>query len=238
MNIIQKSGYYGTEPIPLSTSYNAWSTDGKSINLNNALYLDGSMYGGNIYYLSTLYISNPLSIKDSLKVGTIYGKDSQSAASKVRTWSQSGENIDLQNYLKCQYTDNGYKLYLTYSADNNLVDSSVTKFLDLYNKTETNTLLDKKFGYITQNIYSDRILTQFFTNKDNIIQELDHIITPIRTSTLVGLMSPRDVTRINRSIQQMDTLYNRESRSYDILYNTNNMEYLSHQFLLQRKKMV
>lgn len=227
--IFTKSGiyYYGTEPIPLSTSYNAWSTDGKSINLNNALYLNGSyisMYGGNIYQLSTLYISNPLSIDVSLKVGTIYGKDSQSAVSKVRTWSQSGENIDLQNYLKCQYTDNGYKLYLTYPADNNLVDSSVTKFLDFYNKTETNTLLDKKFGYITQNIYSDRILTQFFTNKDNIIQELDHIITPIRTSTLVGLMSPSDVTRINRSIQQMDTLYNRESRSYDILYNTNSME--------------
>lgn len=201
--IFTKSGiyYYGTEPIPLSTSYNAWSTDGKSINLNNALYLDGSyisMYGGNIYQLSTLYISNPLSIGGSLEVSTICGKDSQSAASKVRTWSQSGENIDLQNYLKCQYTDNGYKLYLTYPADNNLVDSSVTKFLDLYNKTETNTLLDKKFGWTTSAYNEDGSLTiSFYKDKNSLTNRIDLVDILIRTSTRSGLMSPTDLTDLN-----------------------------------------
>ena len=201
--IFTKSGiqYNGTEPIPLSTSYNAWSTDGKSINLNNALYLDGSyisMYGGNIYQLSTLYISNPLSIGDSLKVGTIYGKDSQSAASKVRTWSQSGENIDLQNYLKCQYTDNGYKLYLTYPANNNLVDSSVTKFLDLYNKTETNTLLGKKFGWTSSEYNEDGSLTiSFYKDKNSLTNRIDNVDILIRTSTRSGLMSPTDLTNLD-----------------------------------------
>ena len=203
--IFTKSGiqYNGTEPIPLSTSYNAWSTDGKSINLNNALYLDGSyisMYGGNIYQLSTLYILNPLSIGDSLKVGTIYGKDSQSAASKVRTWSQSGENIDLQNYLKCQYTDNGYKLYLTYpdSSKNTLVNSTITKFTDIYNKTETNTLLDKKFGWTSSEYNEDGSLTiSFYKDKNSLTNRIDNVDILIRTSTRSGLMSPTDLTNLD-----------------------------------------
>lgn len=189
--------------IPNRDNY-AFKADGTLVDVSHidqALCLDQS---GNLHRQGNIHEYNP-EIR-TLKIGTggiftksgIYGEDSQSAASKVRTWSQSGENIDLQNYLKCQYTNNGYKLYLTYPANNNLVDSSVTKFLDLYNKTETNTLLDKKFGWTSSEYNEDGSLTiSFYKDKNSLTNRIDNVDILIRTSTRSGLMSPTDLTDLD-----------------------------------------
>ena len=192
-----------SDQIPYRENY-AFKADGTLIDVSHidqALCLDQS---GTLYRQGNIYDYNP-EIR-TLNIGTggiftksgIYGKDSQSAASKVRTWSQSGENIDLQNYLKCQYTNNGYKLYLTYPANNNLVDSSVTKFLDLYNKTETNTLLDKKFGWTSSEYNEDGSLTiSFYKDKNSLTNRINNVDILIRTSTRSGLMSPTDLTNLD-----------------------------------------
>lgn len=222
--------YNNSYPLESSTNcYTAWATDGKLIDMSSVLYLNPSneirIFGNrNSTYIPDIIVDKinlQIATADRVDVKYLYHPGhSDNWESPTTVWTQDGESLNISSFV----TINSNNDICVTKYDSSIKTNVQTTFNNIYNKTETNTLLDKKFGYITQNIYSDRILTQFFTNKDNIIQELDHIITPIRTSTLVGLMSPSDVTRINRSIQQMDTLYNRESRSYDILYNTNNME--------------
>lgn len=222
--------YNNSYPLESSTNcYTAWATDGKLIDMSSVLYLNPSNEIRTFGNRNSTYIPDIIFDKINLQIATAdrvdvkylyYPGHSDNLESPTTVWTQDGESLNISSFV----TINSNNEICVTKYDSGITTNVQTTFSNIYNRTETDTLLDKKFGYITQNIYSDRILTQFFTNKDNIIQELDHIITPIRTSTLVGLMSPSDVTRINRSIQQMDTLYNRESRSYDILYNTNNME--------------
>lgn len=188
-----------------SRNYIAWSTDGGQIELGSALQVDKNnvirIYKDpGLPRASTLYLEQDLNIARALCVSSIYAPASELITSKTKTWSKSGEEIDLQNYLKCMYTNSGYRLFLTYpdTRNNTIVESTITKFTDIYNKTETNTLLDKKFGCTSSEYNEDGSLTiSFYNNNNSLINKIGNVDILIRTSTRSGLMSPADVIKLD-----------------------------------------
>ena len=206
-NIKVKGGVILSTSTAISESRNdiAWSTDGGQIELGSALCVDknnviGIIHNPGLPRASTLYLEQDLNIARALRVSSIYAPESELVTSRTKTWSKSGEEIDLQDYLKCMNTNSGYRLFLTYpdSRNNTLVDSTITKFTDIYNKTETNTLLDKKFGWTSSEYNEDGSLTiSFYKDKSNLTNKIGNVDILIRTSTRSGLMSPADVVKLD-----------------------------------------
>lgn len=188
-----------------SRNYIAWSTDGGQIELGSALCIDKN----NVIRIhkdpglpidSTLYLEQDLNIARALRVSSIYAPESELVTSRIKTWSKSGEEIDLRDYLKCMYTNSGYRLFLTHpdTRNNTIVESTITKFTDIYNKSETNTLLDKKFGWTSSEYNEDGSLTiSFYKDKNSLTNKIDNVDILIRTSTRSGLMSPADAVKLD-----------------------------------------
>ena len=206
-NIMVKGGVILSTSTAISESRNyiAWSTDGGQIELGSALCIDKNNVirihkDPGLPRASTLYLEQDLNIARALRVSSIYAPTSELITSKTKTWSKSGEEIDLQNYLKCMYTNSGYRLFLTYpdTRNNTIVESTITKFTDIYNKTETNTLLDKKFGCTSSEYNEDGSLTiSFYKDNNSLTNKIDNVDILIRTSTRSGLMSTEDAIKLD-----------------------------------------
>lgn len=223
--------YNNSYPLGSSTNcYTAWATDGKLIDMSSVLYLNPSYEIRTFGNRNSTYIPDIIFDKINLQIATAdrvdvkylyYPGHSGNLESPTTVWTQDGKSLNISSFV----TINSNNEICVTKYDSGIKTNVQTIFNNIYNKTETDTLLDKKFGWTSSEYNEDGSLTiSFYKDKNSLTNKIDNVDILIRTSTRSGLMSPSDVTRINRSIQQMDTLYNRESRSYDILYNTNSME--------------
>lgn len=223
--------YNNSYPLGFSTNcYTAWATDGKLIDMSSVLYLNPSNEIRTFGNRNFTYIPNIIFDRINLQIATAdrvdvkylyYPGYRDNLESPTTVWTQDGKSLNISSFV----TINSNNEICVTKYDSGIKTNVQTIFNNIYNNTEIDTLLDKKFGWTSSEYNEDGSLTiSFYKDKNSLTNKIDNVDILIRTSTRSGLMSPSDVTRINRSIQQMDTLYNRESRSYDILYNTNSME--------------
>lgn len=196
--------YNNSYPLESSTNcYTAWATDGKLIDMSSVLYLNPSNEIRTFGNRNSTYIPDIIFDKINLQIATAdrvdvkylyYPGHSDNLESPTTVWTQDGESLNISSFV----TINSNNEICVTKYDSGIKTNVQTIFNNIYNKTETDTLLDKKFGWTSSEYNEDGSLTiSFYKDKNSLTNRIDNVDILIRTSTRSGLMSPTDLTDLD-----------------------------------------